>query len=47
VGDDRLQRMSTGRVNPESFTHGSSAQRVQWFQRGFQDGNISSCNTFQ
>ncbi|HEV3207452.1 MAG TPA: neutral zinc metallopeptidase [Terriglobales bacterium] len=47
VGDDRLQRMSTGRVNPESFTHGSSAQRVQWFQRGFQDGDISSCNTFQ
>jgi predicted metalloprotease len=47
VGDDRLQRMSTGRVNPESFTHGSSAQRVQWFQRGFQGGDISSCNTFQ
>jgi uncharacterized protein len=47
VGDDRLQRMSSGRVNPESFTHGSSAQRVQWFQRGFQDGDISSCNTFQ
>lgn len=47
VGDDRLQRMSTGRVNPETFTHGSSAQRTQWFQRGFQDGNIASCNTFQ
>jgi predicted metalloprotease len=47
VGDDRLQRMSTGRVNPESFTHGSSAQRSQWFQRGFQDGTIASCNTFQ
>jgi predicted metalloprotease len=47
VGDDRLQRMSTGRVNPESFTHGSSAQRAQWFQRGFQDGTIASCNTFQ
>jgi predicted metalloprotease len=47
VGDDRLQRMSSGRVNPESFTHGSSAQRVRWFQRGFQDGDISSCNTFQ
>ena len=47
VGDDRLQRMSTGRVNPETFTHGSSAQRMQWFQRGFQDGNIASCNTFQ
>lgn len=47
VGDDRLQRMSTGRVTPESFTHGSSAQRAQWFQRGFQDGTIASCNTFQ
>jgi uncharacterized protein len=47
VGDDRLQRMSTGRVNPETFTHGSSAQRTQWFQRGFQDGSIASCNTFQ
>jgi predicted metalloprotease len=47
VGDDRLQRMSTGRINPESFTHGSSAQRAQWFQRGFQDGSIASCNTFQ
>jgi len=47
VGDDRLQRMSTGHVNPETFTHGSSAQRMQWFQRGFQDGNIASCNTFQ
>jgi len=47
VGDDRLQRMSTGRVNPETFTHGSSAQRTQWFQRGFQDGTIASCNTFQ
>jgi uncharacterized protein len=47
VGDDRLQRMSGGHVNPESFTHGSSAQRMEWFQRGFQDGAIGSCNTFQ
>jgi predicted metalloprotease len=39
VGDDRLQRMSTGHVNPESFTHGSSAQRQQWFQRGFQNSD--------
>jgi len=46
VGDDRLQRMSSGRVNPETFTHGSSAQRSEWFQRGFTDGTISSCNTF-
>ena len=47
VGDDRIQRMTRGTVNPETFTHGSSAQRTEWFQRGFQDGNISSCNTFQ
>ena len=47
VGDDRIQRMSRGTVNPETFTHGSSAQRTQWFQRGFQDGTIASCNTFQ
>jgi uncharacterized protein len=47
VGDDRLQRMGQGYVNPESFTHGSSAQRVQWFRRGLASGRISSCNTFQ
>jgi hypothetical protein len=47
VGDDRIQRMTRGTVNPETFTHGSSAQRTQWFQRGFQDGTIASCNTFQ
>jgi predicted metalloprotease len=47
VGDDRIQRMTKGTVNPETFTHGSSAQRAQWFQRGFQDGTIASCNTFQ
>src|SRR5580704_12176253 len=46
VGDDRLQRMGQGYVNPESFTHGTSAQRVQWFKRGFDSGRISSCNTF-
>ena len=46
VGDDRLQRMSTGHVNPETFTHGSSAQRMQWFQQGFTGGTIESCNTF-
>ncbi len=46
VGDDRLQKMATGRVNPESFTHGSSAQRMQWFKQGLSSGNISSCNTF-
>lgn len=46
VGDDRLQRMSTGRVNPESFTHGSSQQRMDWFQRGFNSGDMRQCNTF-
>jgi uncharacterized protein len=46
VGDDRLQRMSTGRVSPESFTHGSSAQRQRWFTQGLQSGRLSSCNTF-
>ena len=46
VGDDRLQRMSTGRVSPESFTHGSSAQRTHWFKKGLETGQISSCNTF-
>ena len=47
VGDDRLQRMGQGYVNPESFTHGTSAQRVQWFKRGFDSGRISSCDTFK
>ena len=46
VGDDRLQRMSTGRVNADSFTHGSSAQRTQWFRRGFDSGDPKSCDTF-
>lgn len=47
VGDDRLQKMSTGRVSPESFTHGSSAQRMEWFQKGMTSGTIDACNTFQ
>jgi uncharacterized protein len=47
VGDDRLQRMSRGQVSPDSFTHGSSAQRMEWFQRGMSGGTIDSCNTFQ
>jgi predicted metalloprotease len=47
VGDDRLQRMSTGHVSPETFTHGSSAQRVGWFKRGLASGQISACNTFR
>lgn len=47
VGDDRLQKMATGRVSPDSFTHGSSAQRTEWFQKGISEGTIEACNTFQ
>ncbi len=47
VGDDRLQRMATGHVSPERFTHGSAQQRTDWLQRGLTSGNIHSCNTFQ
>jgi predicted metalloprotease len=46
IGDDRLQRESQGRVVPESFTHGSSAQRVEWLKRGLESGRIESCDTF-
>jgi predicted metalloprotease len=47
IGDDRLQQQAGRNVNPESFTHGSSAQRQEWFQRGFQSGRIADCDTFQ
>jgi predicted metalloprotease len=47
VGDDHIQRMSRGTVSPESFTHGSSAQRVGWFKRGLESGSITDCNTFK
>ncbi len=47
IGDDRIQRMSGGRVAPDRFTHGSSEQRVTWFRRGLQSGNIQVCDTFQ
>ena len=46
IGDDRLQQESGGRVVPDSFTHGTSAQRVKWFKRGFESGNINACDTF-
>ncbi len=46
IGDDRLQRQSGGYVTPDSFTHGSSAQRMRWFKRGFDTGNVGQCNTF-
>ena len=46
VGDDRIQRMSTGRVNPDGFTHGTSEQRVAWFRRGYESGRADVCNTF-
>lgn len=47
IGDDTLQRKSRGEVVPESFTHGTSAQRVEWFTRGVKGGDVGQCNTFQ
>ncbi|MDP9192157.1 MAG: neutral zinc metallopeptidase [Acidobacteriota bacterium] len=47
VGDDRMQEMSGRAVNPESFSHGSSAQRMEWFQRGFKSGDLRDCDTFK
>ena len=46
VGDDRLQKMSTGHVSPDSFTHGTSQQRMSWFSKGLDSGAIDACNTF-
>lgn len=47
IGDDRIQRMSTGRVFPDKFTHGTSEQRATWLRRGFDSGDPEACNTFQ
>jgi len=47
IGDDRLQKQSQGYVVPESFTHGSSAQRVRWFKRGMDSGRLQDCNTLE
>ena len=47
IGDDTLQRKSRGTVQPETFTHGSSAQRVAWFKKGIQTGSVAQCNTFE
>ena len=46
IGDDALQKQSQGHVVPDSFTHGTSAQRMKWFNAGFKSGNIASCDTF-
>ena len=47
IGDDRLQQQSQGRIVPESFTHGSSAQRMRWFKRGMDSGDLRQCDTFK
>lgn len=47
IGDDRLQRMSGRRINPDSFTHGSSLQRMEWFQRGLKTGDLKYCDSFK
>ena len=46
IGDDRLQQEANGRVVPETFTHGTSSQRVKWFRRGFESGDFAVCDTF-
>lgn len=47
IGDDRLQKQARGQVVPDSFTHGTSAQRVRWFRAGFEQGDVGRCDTFQ
>ena len=46
VGDDRIQAETTGRISPETFTHGTAEQRAGWFKRGFDQGDASACDTF-
>jgi uncharacterized protein len=46
IGDDRLQKQVRGYVTPDSFIHGSSEQRVRWFRRGLQKGELAACDTF-
>ena len=46
IGDDTLQKQSQGMVVPDAFTHGSAEQRMAWFTRGFESGNINQCDTF-
>ena len=46
IGDDRLQRQAQGHVVPDAFTHGTSRQRMAWFRRGLESGELTSCDTF-
>jgi uncharacterized protein len=46
VGDDRIQSSGGGSVDPDSFTHGAAAQRVQWFRTGYEEGSLEACDTF-